>query len=164
MNSHWSVRLSGWALPWITVVYPSLLLNPFLTLFPCNFTLSSPVNALRSRCQQLERIKWLNLGSAIGVRPLVTMVLTSVMPAAEVNEGLNSSSWRDTTDHRSLCLQRVNLVAVICIRPWVMAAPVPDATCSRLESQHQQVERGPMTGPICLGTSHWEDQNVSVFP
>lgn len=150
VNSHWSVHLSVWALHRITVVYPFLLLNPFLTLFPCNLTLSSPVSAVRSRCQQLERIKWLNLGSAIGVRPPVTVVLTSVMPAAEVNEGLSISSWRDTTDHRNLCLQWLNLAAVVGIRPWAMMAPVPDASRSRLESQHQQLEKGPMTGPIYL--------------
>lgn len=149
----------------ITILYPLFLWNPLLTLFTCNLSLSPPVSAVRSRCQKLERWKSLNLRSAIGVRPLVVVVLRSVVPAAGVNEGISISSWRETTDYGSMCPQGVNLVPVTGVRPWVMVVPVPGASWSKWESQHQQVERGPrVMGPVCLSMSHWEDQNVYIFP
>lgn len=64
-----------------------------------------------------------------------------------------------------MCLQGVDLVPATGVRPWVMVVPVPGAIWSKWESQHQHVERGPrVMGPVGLGMSHWEDQNVYIFP
>ena len=134
MSSHWSLHFSNWALYRITVACPFFLINLFLTLFPCNLSLSPSVSAVRSRCQKLERWKLLNLGSAAEVRPLVIVVLMSVVPAVGVNEGLSISNWRETPHDRSTCLQRVNFVPVTRFRPWVMVAPVPGACWKRWES------------------------------